>query len=210
MKNIKNQAGFVVVLVAGLSVAGGVLAEGNRYDLPRAYHSDVSASSAYLNLFHGARGDVKVKGKEPVMIDVRDVSEYAAGHVEKAFSIPFPHIFSRPGRDDYIAQDPAVFVAAVMEKIQDKNTPIYTLCRTGFRSVLAANLLADAGYTQVRNVWEGFVGNTKVDVSGNVLDLNNNGIVDDADLDGWSNAAGLPVDYALEDELLYSPYYYLY
>ena len=40
-----------------------------------------------------------------------------------------------------------------------KNTHILTLCRTGYRSVQAANLLTAAGYKQVPNIWEGFVGN---------------------------------------------------
>ena len=42
--------------------------------------------------------------------------------------------------------------------IPDKDTPIYTLCRTGMRSVSSGNRLTDAGYTNFRNIWEGFVG----------------------------------------------------
>ena len=57
------------------------------------------------------------------------------------------------------------YVNDVLAKFPDRSTPILTMCRTGYRSVLAANLLADAGYTNVRNIWQGFVGNTKVRIT---------------------------------------------
>lgn len=85
------------------------------------------------------------------------------------------------------------------------------LCRTGSRSIAASNVLADAGYTHVRNIWEGFEGRPKTEVNGNVLDLNNDGKVGDAgDLDGWANYAGLPTTTLLLPQLIYTPYDYLY
>lgn len=182
------------------------LADGNRYDLPRQYAADISASAAYMALFHNGMKNDGEDMPAPVMIDVRDINEYSAGHVKDAYSIPFPHIISRPGREGYVGQDPAVFVAAVEAAITDKSTPIFTLCRTGYRSVLAANLLAVAGFTRVMNVWEGFIGNPKLDTSFNPVDVNNNGSIDDGDRDGWSLFAGLPVSTEMEDELLFAPY----
>lgn len=67
------------------------------------------------------------------------------------------------------------------------------------------------GYTNVRNIWQGFVGRTKVDTAGNILDLNNNGVDGDAgDLDGWSGYQELPISTELLPQLIYAPYEYLY
>lgn len=201
--------GFVMLV---LNVSIPVLADGNRYDLPRNYHSEISAAKAFL-LANFDRGNVEnSEFSNAVIIDVRTVEEYAAGHPKRSYNIPYPHIHSRPNKPDiYIPQLPEQFVNDVLAAFPDKSTPILTLCRTGYRSVLAANLLADEGYTNVRNIWQGFVGRTMVDTEGNVLDLNNNGTIGDlGDLDGWSGYQELPFSTKLLPHLIYAPYAYLY
>lgn len=127
----------------------------------------------------------------------------------------------------------------------DVNRPIMVLCRTGSRSIAASNILAnperwipDNGglglerFTNVRNIWEGFVGQNLYKFSGSVpavplvaLDLNNNedltatppfnGIDADyadvheetkdanPDKDGWRNFAGLPWTTQIQKPLAY-------
>ena len=197
--------------ILALITSFNVYAEGNRYDLPRNYHSEISAAKAYILTNHDKGNVEKSEFANAVIIDVRTVEEYAAGHPPKSYNIPFPHIQSRPNRPDYIGQDPVQFINDVLAAFPDSSTPILTLCRTGYRSVLAANLLADAGYINVRNIWQGFVGRTKVDTAGNTLDLNNNGIDGDAgDNDGWSGYQELPFSTKLLPQLIYAPYEYLY
>lgn len=195
-----------------LAATGNAYAEGNRYDLPRNYHSEVSAAKAYILTNHDKGNVRKSEFGNAVIIDVRTVEEYGAGHPPKSSNIPFPHIHSRPNKPEiYIPQLPEQFVNDVIAAFPDRNTPILTLCRTGYRSVLAANLLADAGYSNVRNIWQGFVGRTKVDTAGNTLDLNNNGVDGDAgDNDGWSGYQELPFSTKLLPQLIYAPYEYLY
>lgn len=201
-------SGFTLL---ALTTSINVYADGNRYDLPRDYHSEVSAATAYILTNHNKGNVGKADFANAVIIDVRTVEEYGAGHPPKSSNIPFPHIHARPNKDNYIGQDPAQFVSDVIAAYPERSTPILTLCRTGYRSVLAANLLAAAGYTNVRNIWQGFVGRTKVDTAGNTLDLNNNGIDGDAgDLDGWSNYQELPVSTKLLPNLIYAQYEYLY
>ena len=119
----------------------------------------------------------------------------------------------------------------MVEKFPDRDTPILTLCRTGKRSVWAANILANPmewipkrggtipegvvleGYTNVRNIWEGFEGKYKWDDTLTfALDLNNdgeltpmNGVVmeQNADRDGWWNYQQLPYSTELELDNLY-------
>lgn len=202
--------------------------DGNRYSnaLTRAYHSEISASSAYLKTnkkgwhkhHHQQKGHDDDDKARAVIIDVRTVEEYVGGHPPRSYSIPFPHIYNRqhnPDKGDYIPQDPVAFVNAVNELDLPKDTLIITMCRTGYRSVLAGNLLAAEGYTNVRNMWEGFKGRLKQNLASEDLDLDGNGVVDSSDpysgdLDGWANYQGLPVAMKLKANLLYEPYLSLY
>jgi rhodanese-related sulfurtransferase len=51
------------------------------------------------------------------------------------------------------------FVAQVSQIVADKNRPILLLCRSGVRSLEAANLLEKSGFTHLINILEGFEGN---------------------------------------------------
>ncbi len=107
------------------------------------------------------------------------------------------------------------------------------LCRTGSRSVRAGNILANpdsdpatAGLppsTQVRNIWEGFVGQYNYAFTGGTitpppqsLDLNNDGVMNEdiadvdvetkdanPDKDGWRNFAALPWSTKIRPRLAY-------
>ena len=215
---------------------------GNRTNLPRDYLSEISAAKAYLladgdegehgkHRHHGYKEDQKA-----IIIDVRSIEEYVVGHPDSAYNIPYPNIYGAPYTTEgraVIKQAAIDFYNYVAEKFPDHDTPILTLCRTGVRSVKAANILAnpekwipnDEGvglepYTNVRNIWEGFEGKYKVgdDVT-LALDLNNDGEVtpinkdvmeQNPDRDGWWNYQELPFSTELELEKLYLPYYDLY
>ena len=207
--------------VAALMSSISAYAEGNRYHLEQHYKSEISPAKSYLvtNFDRGHRYK-KQHGhhQKAILIDVRTIEEYVGGHPPRAYSIPFPHVYNRqrsPAKGDYIAQTEEDFVAAVDAMDLPKDTLIITMCRTGFRSVLAGNLLADAGYTNVRNMWEGFKGKTKLDESGVDADLNGDGVVDGSDpysgdLDGWANYQELPVSMKLKNNRLYAPYMNMY
>ena len=211
MKTYKTIALVSSLSLVTLFTSINVQADGNRYDLPRNYNSEISAAKAYILTNHNKGNVEKADFANAVLIDVRTVKEYGAGHPPKSSNIPFPHIHSRPNKSDYIGQNPEQFVNDVISAFPDRSTPILTLCRTGYRSVLAANLLAAAGYSNVKNIWQGFVGKTKVDTAGNILDLNNNGVDGDAGhLDGWSGYQELPSSTKLLPQLIYAPYEYLY
>lgn len=215
--------GATLALSAGSAFAGDTDLPANRYNLPRNYHSEISAAEAYSNTLadRGRWGQEHRQEPRPIILDVRSIPEYVAGHPARAVNIPYPFIYQpceerQPdgacidGGEKWPQSDGA-FVSAVEEAIPDKDTPIYTLCRTGHRSVLAANLLTAHGYTHVRNIWQGFVGQTKVDYFGNApLDLNHDGAITDADKDGWRYYQHLPYSTKLEPQLLYQPYAYLY
>ncbi|MNI67414.1 Thiosulfate sulfurtransferase PspE precursor [compost metagenome] len=70
------------------------------------------------------------------ILDVREPAEYAFNRIPRALSIPLGELESR---------------------IQELNpdADIHVICRTGTRSDLACQLLADKGFKQVRNVISG-------------------------------------------------------
>ncbi|WP_138417355.1 sulfurtransferase TusA family protein [Aquibacillus sediminis] len=71
-----------------------------------------------------------------VVLDVREAAEYAFNHIPNAKSIPLGEIETR------------------MDEL-NKEDEIYVICRTGSRSDLAAQKLADNGFNHVVNVLPG-------------------------------------------------------
>ncbi len=221
MKLIKTIA--LIVSLLSIPLSTDILADGNRYFKDRFYHSEISAAEAY-RIVKSRRQDFGKHrnrgGEKPLLVDVRSMEEFAAGHPARSFNIPYPRVCA--GCD---AQSESNFYREVYE-LAKGNTGrlIMTLCRTGSRSVGAGNVLArpseygidGPAFTNVRNVWEGFVGQYKyayeggtilLDTDGSpvALDLNNNGEMDsdsadvyverndmNPDKDGWRNFQQLP------------------
>lgn len=69
------------------------------------------------------------------LIDVREESEYAAGHVRGA---------------EWLGK--GILERDIEARVPDKNTPLYLYCGGGFRSALSADNLQKMGYTQVISV----------------------------------------------------------
>jgi rhodanese-related sulfurtransferase/TusA-related sulfurtransferase len=78
----------------------------------------------------------EIESRDGLVLDVREAAEYAFGHIEGAKSIPMGELVSRFAE-------------------LDKEQEIFVICRTGKRSDLAAQLLANNGFTKVYNVLPG-------------------------------------------------------
>ena len=209
----------------------------NRSGICGNYASEISPAEAFLNTVV-KRGKWSNPSQKPVLLDVRSTPEYKAGHPEHSYNVPYPFIYQycndvdgddrRPdgackSGGSRIAQDEQKFIEYVESMVPDKDTPIYTMCRTGVRSVGAASVLTEAGYTNVRNIWEGFVGiyltapfqDYDPESEGYVVgpvDLNRDGELTDEDKNGWRYHQGLPYETRLLPNLMwmgdYSDTYY--
>jgi len=77
---------------------------------------------------------------EPLLLDVREINEYRAGHLRDAKHIPLGQL------DAKISQ---------IESWKDK--PVIVYCRSGNRSGTACNLLAKQGFTKLYNLAGGIM-----------------------------------------------------
>ena len=69
-----------------------------------------------------------------ILLDVRRIDEYSAGHIAESINIPVEEI------------------ETTSKKIIDKNIPLFVYCRSGVRSTKATEALYEMGYTKVLNI----------------------------------------------------------
>lgn len=86
-----------------------------------------------------------------VMIDVRTAIEHSfVGCPPEAIHIAWKEFPGMQANEHFIEQ--------VEDKVKDKNTPVLLLCRSGVRSVAAAEILEKSGFKRLINIKEGFEG----------------------------------------------------
>ena len=107
-------------------------------------------AKTFKDIVDEARGRVsevsveQVKGQvdgpqAPVLVDVREKEEYRQGHLPGAVSIPRGFLEMQ-----------------VEEKVPDKSVSVVAYCQSGTRSLLAAGLLLDMGYSDVTSMSGGY------------------------------------------------------
>ena len=88
-----------------------------------------------------------------VYLDVRTEAEFQAGHPERAVNIPVVFFDQAAGRPV-----PNPHFLAVVEATIPKEASVVVGCQAGGRSQRAAEIMQQAGYTQVSNMMGGFGG----------------------------------------------------
>jgi len=88
--------------------------------------------------------DVKkaLAAKTAVLLDVREQKEWDAGHLKDAELLPLSRLKAGVGKDE-------------LDKKLPKGKVVYLLCKSGGRSLTAADILTKQGY-EVRSLAEGF------------------------------------------------------
>jgi len=84
-------------------------------------------------------------------VDVRSEPEYAAGHPVGAHNVPLMHAGPR-------GMTPNTDFLDVMQALYAKDAKLVVGCRSGQRSMRAAEMLAGAGYTQLIDQRAGYEG----------------------------------------------------
>ncbi|WP_391560335.1 sulfurtransferase TusA family protein, partial [Robertmurraya sp.] len=103
----------------------------------RKSSSDETIERKHPNVVTNEELQSKLEANENIMVlDVRETAEYAFNHIPNAISIPLGELEAR------------------MNELNQDQT-IYIVCRTGNRSDLAAQKLAENGFSNVLNVIPG-------------------------------------------------------
>ena len=130
------------------------------------------------------------------ILDVRTPEEYAfVGHAEMAWNVPLMFMayeWDAEKNRPVMKRNPD-FLARVKETLSPKDTILVT-CRSGQRSKMACDLLAEAGFKQVYNIVDGMEGDAVKDP--------NRPDVGKRTINGWKNA-GLPWTYDIDTKLIY-------
>ena len=89
------------------------------------------------------------EGDAPIILDVREESEYAAMHIADSLNVP-RGILETACEYNY--------EETVKELVEARNRDIVVVCRSGNRSVLAAHTMQLMGYTRVSSMKTGLRG----------------------------------------------------
>jgi rhodanese-related sulfurtransferase len=143
----------------------------------------VTASEAYEK-WKAAPDKVKV-------LDVRTPDEYLfLGHAPMAWNVPVAVQTFKwdPAKQQFPMQLLPDFIERA-SKIASPQDTLLVMCRSGGRSAIAVNLLAQAGFKNVYNITDGYEGDTVKD-AGSVFDGQHM-------VNGWRNS-GLPWTYQID------------
>ena len=133
-----------------------------------------------------------------VVLDVRTPEEYIfVGHAPMARNIPLK-VFNQEltaKKSKPVMEPNPDFVSQIRKDYKVDDT-ILVMCRSGGRSAMAVNLLAEAGFKNVYNITDGFEGDSVKDPQSyfNGKRVKN----------GWKNS-GAPWTYELDANLMYHP-----
>ena len=92
------------------------------------------------------------------LIDIRSSMEYLfVGHPVGAVHIPWIDDPEWSINPNFVSE--AIRLASKEDDARPLENPLLLICRSGMRTLQAANVLIDAGFTQIIHINEGFEGN---------------------------------------------------
>ena len=115
--------GLIIMLVISLSLFG-LCACGGESKTPTPQYTQISAEKAK---------ELMETEKDYIILDARTQEEFDEGHIDGAIMIPEYEVSARAEKE-----------------LTDKDQLILVYCRSGRRSKIAAQALADLGYTNVK------------------------------------------------------------
>lgn len=127
---------FLLIFIMGNLFANSQI----DYFKAKLYKDDINSKTAYKMQQDGA-----------LLIDVRTVGEFKQSRPKGSINIPV--FFAQNGKRVFNRNFPASIYEASK---QDLNKKIILICRSGSRTKLASNILAQQGFKNIYNVRDGF------------------------------------------------------
>ena len=178
---------FMFVILGFMTTAGAVDEATN--ELPKEKQTSlglyVTSAEAY-DKWLAAPDDVKV-------LDVRTLEEYIyIGHAPMAWNIPLATQTHEWDADKgYFAYQPNPDFLSQVKEVAEPTDTIMVMCRSGGRSAMAVNLLAENGFTNVYQITDG--------VEGDKVKDSNSYFNGQRLVNGWKNS-GSPWTYKVDPE----------
>jgi len=99
------------------------------------------------------------------IIDVRTPEEYLfVGHPTMAWKIPVAiQVYEWDSKEKKFPMKPLPDFASRCSEVANKDDTLMLMCRSGGRSAIAVNMLAQAGFKRVYNVVDGMEGDVNAD-----------------------------------------------
>jgi rhodanese-related sulfurtransferase len=189
---------IAVVMLLGLA---SLCSQASAEDSPKVERSVPKEQQTSLGLYLTAQEAYekwKADPEQVKILDVRTPEEYIfVGHPTMAYNIPLKlqvYQWDASGRKLLMKSNPD-FLAHVKQRFKPSDT-ILVICRSGGRSALAVNALADAGFKRVYNIIEGMEGDVVKDLESVFYGKRMK--------NGWKNA-GLPWTCDLDPEKMCLP-----
>lgn len=187
---VKKQS-LVILMAVSVLVSFASLSFGET-SLPKKKQTStgfyITAKEAY-NKWLSNPGNIKI-------VDCRTPEEYIfVGHAPMAYNIPSKLVTHKVdfNKNKPVMKDNPSFVSLVKEKFEQTDT-IMIICRSGVRSAVSANKLAEAGFKKVYTITDGFEGDKVIDPDSIFYGKRFK--------NGWKNA-GNPWTYELDNNLIY-------
>lgn len=96
---------------------------------------------------------------QAVLVDVRSTMEFEyVGHPPEALHVAIKEPPGWETRDEFVDELKSALQDRFKTDVGLEQRPLLMMCRSGKRSELAANMAAEAGFTDVYNIMEGFEG----------------------------------------------------
>ena len=147
---------FCMIFASSLMTMAHAKEETRNTDLPKAKQTSlglyVTSAEAY-DKWLASPDDIKV-------LDVRTLEEHIyVGHAPMAFNIPLlTQTHEWDAENERFAMQPNPDFLSLVREVATPTDTIMVMCRSGGRSAMAVNMLAEAGFTNVYNITDGMEG----------------------------------------------------
>lgn len=129
----KSFKGLIFLLIASLTLFSSCSGTENNETTTSTTKTTINNALGYEQISGEEAKRLMDTEREYIIIDARTIEEFNEGHIEGAILIPEYEIGERAEKE-----------------LTDKDQLILVYCRSGRRSKIAAQALADLGYTNVK------------------------------------------------------------
>jgi len=147
---------ITLIVLASVFLAPCALGQSSGSELPKAKQTSLGLYLTAREAYDKWRADPE----NVTVLDVRTTEEYLfVGHAPMAWAVPlFSQSYEWDAEKQHFSMSPNPDFISQVEDFAQPGDTILVMCRSGGRSAMAVNKLAEAGFTNVYQITDGFEG----------------------------------------------------